>query len=106
MFGVSVLVNQYLHVQERNVISEYYSQLMGMGFEYAYIYPGMNKVMQAVGRVIRSETDRGAVLLIDSRFAMNEYKSLFPIEWSHARYIRGPDEMMMVLGEFWTNSER
>ena len=86
---------------ERNVISEYYSRLTGMGFEYAYVYPGMNKVMQAVGRVIRSETDRGAALLIDSRYAADDYKSLFPGEWSHARLLAGPKDMADTLGNFW-----
>ena len=102
LIGVVVVgVGLPMITEERNVISEYYGKLMGMGFEYAYIYPGMNKVMQAVGRVIRSETDRGAVLLIDSRFASGEYKNLFPSEWSHARYVNGLMDMKNVLQDFW-----
>jgi Rad3-related DNA helicase len=102
LIGVIVVgVGLPMITEERNVISEYYSKLMGMGFEYAYVYPGVNKVMQAVGRVIRSETDRGAVLLIDSRFAANNYKSLFPSEWSHARYVNGPRDMSKILEAFW-----
>ena len=104
LIGVVVVgVGLPMITEERNVISEYYSRLMGTGFEYAYIYPGMNKVMQAVGRLIRSDTDRGAVLLIDSRYAAGDYKGLFPGEWSHARYVAGPKEMSNVLDKFWNS---
>ncbi|MDR1560512.1 MAG: ATP-dependent DNA helicase [Clostridiales bacterium] len=102
LIGVIVVgVGLPMITEERNVISEYYSRLMDMGFEYAYVYPGMNKVMQAVGRVIRSESDRGVALLIDSRFAGSDYKCLFPSEWSHARYINGPKDMEETLEGFW-----
>ena len=52
------------------------------GFAYAYRYPGMNKVLQAAGRVIRTREDVGAILLLDDRFARAEYKELFPAEWT------------------------
>lgn len=67
---------------ERNIIKHYFDEKNGRGFEYAYMYPGMNKVLQAAGRVIRSESDRGVVLLIDERFAYGSYRKLFPKEWN------------------------
>jgi len=69
--------------QERR---QYFQETFGQGFSYAYTYPGFNKVMQAVGRVIRTEADRGRVLLIDSRYQEREYLNLFPYEWQHARF--------------------
>ena len=55
------------------------------GFAYAYRYPGMNKVLQAAGRVIRTEEDLGVVLLLDDRFGTAEYTRMFPLEWSGVR---------------------
>ncbi len=69
---------------ERDVIRRYYAKINGRGFEYAYQYPGINRVMQAAGRVIRSTADRGAVLLIDSRFSSPRYRALFPAHWRPA----------------------
>jgi Rad3-related DNA helicase len=66
---------------ERDIIREYFQHNQGCGFEYAYLYPGMNKVMQAAGRVIRSERDRGIIVLIDERYLSPTYRSLFPEEW-------------------------
>ena len=66
---------------ERDIIRDYFEKIKGAGFEYSYLYPGMNKVMQAAGRVIRSEKDRGIILLIDDRFISSSYQRLFPKEW-------------------------
>lgn len=66
---------------ERDLIRDYFQERTGAGFEYAYTFPGMNRVLQAVGRVIRSETERGIVLLIDRRFAEARYRQLFPRHW-------------------------
>ncbi len=63
---------------ERDLIRDYFQEQTGAGFDYAYTFPGMNRVLQATGRVIRSETDRGVVLLIDARFAEQRYRRLFP----------------------------
>ena len=63
---------------ENEVIKEFYDD---KGYDYAYIYPGINKVQQAAGRVIRSEEDRGRILLIDERFATSKYNTLLPLEW-------------------------
>lgn len=66
---------------ERDIIRDYFQQKKNCGYEYAYLYPGMNKVMQAAGRVIRSEDDRGVILLIDQRYTGRQYLKLFPAEW-------------------------
>ena len=66
---------------ERELLRDYYDEKAGCGYEYAYVYPGMNKVLQAGGRVIRTENDRGIIALLDERFHTNVYKSLFPREW-------------------------
>ncbi len=66
---------------ERNIIKDYYDKRNVDGFDYAYTYPGFNKVLQAAGRVIRTETDKGYVKLIDSRFGEWKYKKMFPPWW-------------------------
>ncbi|MBY0756811.1 ATP-dependent DNA helicase [Clostridium sardiniense] len=63
---------------EREIIKDYFE---GKGYDYAYIYPGINKVLQAVGRVIRTEEDEGKALLVDDRYLTSKYKSLLPREW-------------------------
>jgi DNA excision repair protein ERCC-2 len=65
---------------ERDLIRAYYDR-SGRGYDYAYLYPGLTRVLQAAGRVIRSETDRGVILLIDERFARRRYKPLLPAAW-------------------------
>lgn len=66
---------------ERNLIRDFFSANMKNGYEYAYVYPGMNKVLQAGGRLIRSEADQGTIILIDDRFLKNPYLTLLPAEW-------------------------
>lgn len=88
---------------ERDIIKDYFDETNRNGFEYAYIYPGMNKVMQAVGRVIRTEKDRGVVLLIDERFSENSYKKLFPPEWQPVRIGRNTSKLKNMLKNFWEN---
>ena len=66
---------------EREILKEYYDKKEGMGFDYAYRYPGMNKVLQAAGRVIRTAEDVGIIELLDERFLQNDYQLLFPREW-------------------------
>jgi DNA excision repair protein ERCC-2 len=68
---------------ERNLIKDHFYQKEKDGFDYAYIYPGMNKVLQAGGRLIRSETDHGTIVLVDDRFLQKKYQSLLPEEWSN-----------------------
>ena len=66
---------------EREILKNYYDEKAQNGFAYAYRYPGMNKVLQAAGRVIRTKEDIGVVLLLDERFLQREYLELFPQEW-------------------------
>ena len=82
-------------------ISKYYDQKEQSGYNYAYLNPGMNKVMQAIGRVIRSETDKGAVLLIDERYLNNEYRDLFKSEWQEYEVAFSPKEVSDILKEFF-----
>ena len=69
---------------EREILKGYYDEKGEQGFDYAYRYPGMNKVLQAAGRVIRTKEDTGAILLIDERFLNRDYRNLFPREWNDA----------------------
>ncbi|MNZ63638.1 ATP-dependent DNA helicase DinG [compost metagenome] len=66
---------------ERNIIRDYFNEAGKDGFDYAYVYPGMNKVLQAGGRLIRSETDRGVIVLVDDRYLQPHYAGLLPPEW-------------------------
>ena len=88
---------------ERDLIRDYFQQQNAMGFEYAYTFPGMNRVLQAIGRVIRSETDHGVVLLIDARFNETRYRRLFPVWWKYLR-VRHTDALREAIGSFWERS--
>ncbi|GAB4247605.1 MAG: ATP-dependent DNA helicase [Acidobacteriota bacterium] len=86
---------------ERELMRTYYERKYGSGFDYAYVFPGMNRVLQAAGRVIRSEKDRGVILLIDPRFLRSPYRGLLPREW---RVRRAWDRAALerLLEEFWS----
>ncbi|NLY45454.1 MAG: ATP-dependent DNA helicase [Tissierella sp.] len=86
---------------ERDIIKDYFKEKQNLGFEYAYMYPGMNKILQSAGRVIRSEEDRGAILLIDDRFTTYRYKELFPKEWGHYKIVRSTNDLKKNLELFW-----
>ena len=86
---------------ERDIIREYFQAKNNLGYEYAYMYPGMNKVLQAAGRVIRSERDRGALLLIDERFGNIKYRRLYPKEWFHYKRIVDSETIGINLMDFW-----
>ncbi|MBD2868246.1 ATP-dependent DNA helicase [Paenibacillus arenilitoris] len=66
---------------ERNMLKEYFNEQGKNGYDYAYVFPGINKVLQAGGRLIRSETDRGTLVLIDDRYLQPHYRRLLPEEW-------------------------
>ncbi len=89
---------------ERDVIRDYYAAAKESGFEYAYQYPGFNRVMQAAGRVIRSAGDRGVVLLIDTRFSSRRYRSLFPGHWQ-PRAVGRIRDLKRAIGDFWASTE-
>jgi DNA excision repair protein ERCC-2 len=88
---------------EKELIRDYYETALGAGFEFAYMYPGINRVLQAAGRVIRSETDRGVVLLIDQRFGTLRYHALFPSEW-RPLVPYSNDDLKFCLDRFWTKT--
>ena len=96
---VGVGLPQMNHEQE--LIKEYFQETRKQGFEYAYQLPGMNKVLQAAGRVIRDATDYGVVLLLDQRFNTPRYRKLFPAHWQHARIAYNPQQLQTELQTFW-----
>jgi DNA excision repair protein ERCC-2 len=75
---------------ERELLRHYFDGREQAGFEYAYLLPGMTRVIQAAGRLIRSETDRGVIALICQRFLLEPYASLLPRDW----YVNSPDELV------------
>ncbi|MET3207298.1 UNVERIFIED_CONTAM: hypothetical protein ABIC26_000232 [Paenibacillus sp. PvR008] len=85
---------------ERDVLRDYFSEQGRNGFNYAYVYPGMNKVLQAGGRLIRTEHDEGLLVLIDDRFAKEPYASLLPEEWRSYRLTEQAGS-----GKEWTGDE-
>ena len=85
---------------EREILKSYFDSDISNGLDYAYIYPGMNKVQQAAGRVIRTADDIGIVVLLDDRFTQNRYQQLFPREWEgHETVAIGEIEDRIT--EFW-----
>lgn len=91
--------------EEREAIAAYYDEKCDEGKQYAYIYPGMNRVFQAAGRVIRREDDRGVIVLIDDRFADPLYKKSMPQLWSDMEYVSDPKALRDRLDKFWREHE-
>ncbi|HOJ45609.1 MAG TPA: ATP-dependent DNA helicase [Bacilli bacterium] len=90
---------------ERDLIKQYFNQLQGDGYAFSYAFPGMNRVMQAVGRVIRSEKDRGIALLIDDRYLETRYRTMFKAEWAHYEAVITPDDLQALLDNFWKSQQ-
>jgi len=86
---------------QQEILREYFQQKNNSGYDFAYRFPGMNKVLQAAGRVIRSPQDRGVVLLLDDRFTTAAYQRLFPAHWSHARILSDSEQLRQTLCTFW-----
>ncbi|MHA1691231.1 MAG: ATP-dependent DNA helicase [Candidatus Heimdallarchaeaceae archaeon] len=86
---------------EQNLLKEYFDKKNGKGFLFAYTYPGMNRVLQAIGRVIRTEIDRGIVLLIGDRYASSTYERLFPKHWDIVPRITGKEDLTRKIKRFW-----
>lgn len=86
---------------ERNVMKEYFDNTRENGYDYAYTYPGMNRVLQAAGRVIRTENDRGVVVLLDDRYSTEQYRAMFPMHWSHAKFLHSAGELAKNVRNFW-----
>ena len=87
---------------EREILKNYYDSQNGCGFDYAFRYPGINKVLQAAGRVIRTVDDNGVILLLDERFLQPEYEPLYPREWKE-RIVCGIEQLEGYVEEFWSN---
>lgn len=86
---------------ERGLLQEYYQEKYESGYEYAYLYPGMNRVLQAAGRVIRSEEDRGVAVLIDDRYPSPAYRELMPEHWHSLKYVGDNRTLSVLLRRFW-----
>ncbi|MBQ9760100.1 MAG: ATP-dependent DNA helicase [Clostridia bacterium] len=87
---------------ERNILKEYYDVTRENGYDYAYTYPGMNRVLQAAGRVIRREEDAGVIVLVDDRYGTDRYKALFPEHWQNIQYARTATELAELVADFWS----
>lgn len=92
--------------QEQDLIKEYFNDKKGEGFSYAYQLPGMNKVLQAAGRVIRDMADKGVVLLLDQRFSSPRYQQLFPPHWQNAQVCYQPQQLKKALDKFWSDEAK
>ena len=89
---------------EREILKNYYEASTGMGFDYAYRYPGMNKVLQAGGRVIRTLKDVGVIVLLDERFLQGSYRGLFPREWQQ-QTVCSVANVGKYLRQFWQEQD-
>ncbi len=89
---------------KREILKNYYQEENGKGFAYAYLYPGMNKVQQAAGRVIRTEEDRGIIALLDERFLRRDYLDMFPREWQDYQ-VCDLEHFKEKLDRFWDMKE-
>lgn len=88
---------------ENSLLKDYYESKGLNGYNFTYLNPAMNRVMQAVGRLIRSENDRGSVLLIDSRYLYKNYLSLFRKDRDNYKVIKNVDDLKKVLQDFYNN---
>ncbi|MBQ9735939.1 MAG: ATP-dependent DNA helicase [Clostridia bacterium] len=86
---------------ERELIASYYGDLYGEGAEYAYLYPALNRILQAAGRVIRTEDDRGVAVLIDDRLRDEACRRVFPTTWRGLRYVGDRPSLTALLTRFW-----
>ncbi len=90
---------------ERDKIRDYFDEKEGKGFEYAYLDPGLNHVMQAAGRLIRSESDKGVALLIDERYLEKEYRHLFAQKWRKYSVITRPEQIEREINKLYKKND-
>ena len=90
---------------EKNIIKDYFELRNGCGYDYAYTFPGMNQVLQAVGRVIRRDSDRGVAVLVDDRYATPRHRSLFPAHWEGVQYAGNASSLAEIMRRFWKNTK-
>ncbi len=101
LIGVIIAGTGLAQVSTRQeVLKQFYEEQKKDGYMFAYLYPGMNKVLQAAGRLIRTSKDYGVLLLLDERFLKNEYQEQFPVEWDRYRRVQHYN-IETVLKEFW-----
>lgn len=87
---------------EREILKNYYDKRYGEGFDYAFRYPGMNKVLQSAGRVIRTMEDKGVIVLLDERFLQREYLRMFPKEWEDYETVT-VESVQEKVKKFWSD---
>ena len=92
---------------EKNIIKEHFDIKSddNQGYDYAYTFPGMNNVLQAAGRVIRTSEDRGIVVLADDRYATPKYRTLFPKHWQNVKYAGNASSLAEIIRRFWENQD-
>ncbi len=91
---------------ERNIMKDYYELSRESGYDYAYTYPGMNNVLQAAGRVIRSDTDRGVVVLVDDRYATPKYAAMYPEHWRQMQHFTSAASLNEAISGFWKDKSK
>ena len=90
---------------ERELLKYYFDRKNLNGFDYAYLYPGMNKVLQSAGRVIRTDQDRGVITLLDDRFMDRQCQEVFPREWNDFQ-ICNSENIEEKIAKFWKAEEQ
>ena len=90
---------------ERNIVKDYFQENGKDGFDFAYVFPGMNKVMQAAGRVIRGEFDIGLVVFIDDRFSYYKYKALLKEQYKYPYHVKDTKKIKEIVSSFWKKHE-
>ncbi|WP_283678958.1 helicase C-terminal domain-containing protein [Lentilactobacillus sp. Marseille-Q4993] len=87
--------------EESDLVKDYYDEDNHRGFMYAYQLPGFNNVTQAAGRLIRTKTDTGVIVLMDQRFNQTRYRSIFPQQWENVKIASSPEQLKRQIKEFW-----
>ena len=105
LIGAAVVGTGVPQISPRgDALTRIYETMYGSGYDYAYLYPGLCRVYQAAGRVIRRESDRGAVLLIDARWCEPRHEALLPKHW-RVKTVRDPDALQISLRAFWMEED-
>lgn len=92
--------------KESDLIRDYFDSLNGQGFSFAYQLPGFNNVSQAAGRVIRTDDDKGVIVLMDQRFNQTRYRQIFPQNWTNIKVTNNAAQLKNVLQNFWRNGNQ
>ena len=89
---------------ERDLIKDYFDNNDMSGYDYSYVNPGINKILQAAGRVIRSENDKGIVMFIDDRYKQRKYKEVIQREYKNNYYVSSNKEIKEIIDDFWKST--